>query len=978
MRSSFFAYETAEAAKKDNPTLSSNYQTLHGVWKFNWVDDSDQRPTNFWEKNFDDSNWGTMVVPGMWELNGYGDPVYLNIGYPWRGNFKNNPPELPIKHNHVGTYRREINIPINWKGKSIYAHFGSVTSNIYLWVNGKFVGYSEDSKLEAEFDLSKYVTPGQKATFAFQVFRWCDGTYLEDQDFFRFCGVARESYLYARPKKHVSDIRFTPDLDTDYNNATLDINVKTNGKLDVVFDLVSPCGKNVATKELRCSKAGDFNVSMNIESPAKWTAETPALYKLNASVYEKGKLSEVIPFNVGFRKIELKNSQILINGKPVLFKGVNRHEMDPDKGYLVSRKRMIQDMRILKENNFNAVRTCHYPDDPFWYDLCDKYGLYVVAEANIESHGMGYKEATLAKNPQYKKAHLERNERNVIRNFNHPSIIFWSLGNEAGFGDNFIEAYKLVKKLDSSRPIQYEQAKMKDATDIMCPMYPNYDEVIKYCEDPSMTKPYITCEYAHAMGNSGGGFKEYWDLIRKYPKYQGGFIWDFADQSIRWQNKDGRTIFAYGGDFNNYDPSDRNFCNNGLFSPDRKPNPHMYEVAHWQQEIWTEVIDRASGEISIYNEHFFKSLSNYYLKWTLLKNGFAVRSGILQNISVDPQSSQNYTLNWGDTDEKAEWLLNVEYVTKDSEGLVAAGHKVASQQFIINEWDFAKSFSCPMEDKINSLAIEFDKATGFLCRYIIDGKSILKEGEYLKPNFWRAPTDNDFGAGLQRKFRTWKSPIYELISFEDNKMNGTRHVKALYKISDLRAQLEMTYEINEENGSIKIGEKLITTKNEKMPGFFRFGVQIPMPEEFEYIKYYGMGPMENYIDRMGCSTLGVWEQTVSEQYYPYIRPQETGNKTGIRYWTMTDASGYGIMIRAESAFSASALHYTIDSLDEGIQKCNRHANEIDQAPITNLLVDKIQMGLGCIDSWKSTPKNEYMLPYGDYDFRFIISPYKAY
>ena len=553
MHTNFFAYESIEATKS-NKEKSSNFMTLNGIWKFDWVANVDARPTDFWKLEFNDKGWNDLQVPGVWELNGYGDPIYVNVGYAWRNQFKNNPPLVPTTNNHVGSYRKEIIVPSDWKGKDIIAHFGAVSSNMYLWVNGKFVGYSEDSKLEAEFDLTPYLRTGQKNLIAFQVFRWCDGSYLEDQDFFRYTGVARDCYLYTRNKKRIEDLRITPDLDEQYKNGSLHIELSLKGNCNVTLELLDAENKLVTTSEVKGTKK--VVKTLKVKKPNKWTAETPYLYTLYATLKEKGKITEVIPVKVGFRKIELKNAQILVNGQPVLIKGANRHEVDPVGGYVVSRERMIQDIQIMKQFNLNAVRTCHYPDDPFFYELCDKYGIYMVAEANIESHGIGYGNRTLAKRDDYRKAHLERNQRNVQRNFNHPSIIFWSLGNEAGYGPNFEAAYDWVKAEDPSRAVQYERAEIKGKTDIYCPMYAGYNWCENYSKNPQHQKPLILCEYAHAMGNSQGGFKEYWDLVRKYPKFQGGFIWDFVDQSCRRIGKNGKMIYAYGGDFNRYDASD--------------------------------------------------------------------------------------------------------------------------------------------------------------------------------------------------------------------------------------------------------------------------------------------------------------------------------------------------------------------------------------------------------------------------------------
>ncbi len=986
MHTSYFAYESADAASKGIKEQSSNFMSLNGLWKFNWVKDADSRPTDFWAIGFNDKGWGQIAVPGIWELNGFGDPIYLNAGYAWQNQFENNPPQVPIENNHVGSYRREITVPAGWKGKDILVHFGSVTSNIYLWVNGKFVGYSEDSKLEAEFDLTPYLKPGEKNLIAFQVFRWCDGTYLEDQDFFRYCGVARDCYLYARDKKRIQDIRITPDLDADYQNGSLRIEVSLTGNGNVELELLDASGKQVATETTH----GSSKVEMKIENPQKWTAETPYLYTLRATL-QGG--SEVIPIQVGFRKIELKNAQLLINGQPVLFKGADRHEIDPDGGYIVSRERMIQDIQIMKQFNINAVRTCHYPDDNLWYDLCDRYGIYLIAEANLESHGMGYDELTLAKRDDFKKAHLERNQRNVQRGFNHPSIIFWSLGNEAGYGPNFEAAYDWVKAEDSSRVVQYERAGRNGKSDIFCPMYYSYQSCEAYCQESNLQKPLIQCEYAHAMGNSEGGFKEYWDLIRKYPNYQGGFIWDFVDQSLRWTGKNGKMIYAYGGDFNRFDASDSNFCDNGLISPDRVPNPHMYEVGYFYQNIWTTPSDLKQGEINVFNENFFRDLSAYYLEWEVLKNGKIMRTGRVETLEVAPQQTTQVKLDIGTFCECAEWLLNVSYKLKNSEGLLPAGFVVAKDQLALTPYkapalelknveqsNLESITPTVAENDLNYLIVsgdnfrmEFDKRTGYLTKYESNGLDLIKEGEALTPNFWRAPTDNDFGADLQRKYAAWKNPESELLSLEQHTANKQIVVEALYNLPKLAAKLALTYVINNA-GALQVTQKLTTDKSADVSNLFRFGMQLPMPRSFETIEFYGRGPIENYADRNHCTDLGIYRQSVTEQFYPYIRPQENGNKTDIRWWRMLNQAGNGIEVVADAPFSASALHYTIDSLDEGLEKQNKHSQEVEEAELTNFCIDKVQAGLGCEDSWGSITRPEYQIPYGDYEFSFTVTP----
>ena len=986
MHANYFAYESADAAMKGEKAKSANYMTLNGTWKFFWVPNADQRPTDFWKVGFNDKGWNDMQVPAVWELNGYGDPIYVKTGYAWRNQFQNNPPEVPTQNNHVGSYRREILVPADWKGKDIIAHFGSVTSNMYLWVNGRYVGYSEDSKLEAEFDLTPYLKPGQENLIAFQVFRWCDGTYLEDQDFFRFSGVGRDCYLYARNKKRIQDIRVTPDLDEAYKDGSLSVKLNLKGSGNVDLELLDATGKQVATATAK----GSGNVLMNVENPHKWTAETPYLYTLRATLQGS---NEVIPVKVGFRKIELKGDQILVNGKAVLFKGADRHELDPDGGYVVSPERMIQDIQVMKKFNINAVRTCHYPDDNLWYDLCDKYGIYVVAEANVESHGMGYKEKTLAKNTAYAKAHMERNQRNVQRGFNHPSIIFWSLGNEAGFGPNFEACYRWIKNEDPSRAVQYEQAHGNEFTDIDCPMYAGYEHMEKYGKRTDAKKPLIQCEYAHAMGNSQGGFKEYWDLIRKYPNLQGGFIWDFVDQSVRWKGKDGVTIYAYGGDFNRYDASDKNFCDNGLISPDRVPNPHMYEVGYFYQNIWTTPADLKNGEVNVYNENFFRDLSAYYMDWEVLANGKVIRTGRVEDLNVAPQQTAKVKLNIGKTCECKEWLLNVKYRLKNREGLLPAGYAVAKDQFVLNPYK-APSMELKNTESVNvatvvpqvqendwrylivngeNFRLEFDKHSGYLSRYNVAGVEMMNEDAVLAPNFWRAPTDNDFGAGLQQKFAAWKNPGLKLTSFKWETVGNQVQVNAEYDMKNVSARLNLTYVINNK-GAVKVTQKMTADQQAKVSPMFRFGMQMQMPKSFETIEYYGRGPIENYSDRNHVTDLGLYRQSVDEQFYSYIRPQETGTKTDIRWWKQLNSAGRGLQIVAEAPFSASALHYTIESLDDGWDKGQSHSPEVKQADLTNLCIDKAQMGLGCVNSWGAWPLKQYQLPYGDYEFTFILTP----
>ena len=978
MHGSWFAYESPEAAQTGDKTLSERFVTLNGNWKFNWVRDADQRPTDFFRVGYNDKGWNDMPVPGLWELNGYGDPVYLNVGYAWRGWFKNDPPHVPVEQNHVGSYRRTVDIPAAWAGRQIVAHFGSVTSNIYLWVNGRYVGYSEDSKLEAEFDLTPYVKPGRNL-IAFQVFRWCDGTYLEDQDFFRLSGVGRDCYLYARDKRQITDIQVDAAPSANYTAGTVAVKAffpRQARGCSVELALTDAQGRSVASQQLRVTK-DEERCTLDAGKVALWSAETPVLYGLTATLRAPaGEVIEVIPLRIGFRDVKIEGGQLLVNGRPVLIKGANRHEMDPDYGYYVSEGRMLEDIRIMKENNINAVRTCHYPDDARWYSLCDQYGLYVVAEANIESHGMGYGEKTLAKNPLYAKAHLERNERNVQRSINHPSVIIWSLGNEAGDGPNFDACYDWIKAYDPSRPIHHERAVYSPGsrnTDIICPMYWGYERCEKYlAENPA--KPLIQCEYAHAMGNSMGGFREYWELIRREPKYQGGFIWDFVDQSLRKKGRNGVTVYGYGGDWNPYDPSDQNFCDNGLIGPDRIPNPHMEEVRYYYQSVWTSWAGDAGNTVEVLNENFFRGLENYDLHWEVLCDGTPLRRGVVDGLKAAPQQRVRITLPYDPATLPAagELLLDVAYKLKTAEGILPAGHTAARAQLPIREYVFtAPAAKSAAEGESLFVA---DNHKDFL---IVAGNGLrldfLADGSTLRPNFWRAPTDNDFGAGLQHKMAFWKQPEMKLKTLTHAEADGIVTVKAGYEMPGVQATLEIEYAVDN-TGAVTIAQSLHATPGAQVPDMFRFGMRFEMPEAFDRLQYYGRGPGENYADRKSSAFVGLYRQSVDEQFHPYIRPQETGTKSDLRWWHLADIGGRGLTVTSDAPFSASALHYPQESLDEGPAKRQGHSPEVEKQKNVSVCLDKVQYGLACVNSWGALPLPEYRIPYADYTFRLKIAP----
>ena len=985
-----FAFADRQEAARDKE-FSENFLSLHGVWKFHWAENADERVSNFYVQDLDESSWGEIPVPGIWEMNGYGDPVYINVGYAWREKFENDPPHVPVEENHVGSYRKQIRIPSDWKGKQIVAHFGSVTSNITLYVNGQFAGYSEDSKTAAEFDITPYVIPGKKNLIAFQVFRWCDGTYLEDQDFWRMTGVARENYLYARNPLHIEDIRIDAGLENGYRDGVLDITAEYPEGYSIGIEILGPDGSKVRDLTME----GVSRITERFPEVLSWNAEIPNLYEAVFALYDtEGKTVEVIRQHFGFRKIELDGCNVLVNGQPVLFKGVNRHEMNPYGGYLVSKEDMEQDVRRMKEFNINAVRTCHYPDDPYWYYLCDKYGLYVVAEANIESHGMMYTESSVAKDPAYKAAHVSRNVDNVRILKNHPSIIFWSLGNEAGYGENFKAAGETVKAMDSTRLLIYEQDWGFEVADIYSPMYRKPADVIRYCEN-NPQRPLIQIEYAHAMGNSEGGFKEYWDLIRKYPAYQGGFIWDFVDQSV-YYDKNGTTVLAYAGDFNDSDSDwDKNFCNNGLFSPDRNPNPHAYEVRYYHQPIWTTLEDTLGGKISVFNEYFFRDLSAYSLNWELVSNGNIMASGKMPELPVAPQQTAEFVLGY-DGDSVRTWLgrengllLNISFTLNRDEPFLPEGHRIAYAQYVLKEADM---FS-PLEDtgtpvsatdKGDSFVFETDKgqirissATGLVDSYIFDGIQLLEDGSCIRPNFWRAVTDNDFGAGQQLRFKEWHSPSMTLESLTPDGAS----VKAAFRFENIPARLELEYSANSA-GELGIVQRLVPDdRAASMEGayryMFRFGMRADLPESFDRVDYYGRGPWENYSDRKGSAIIGRHSSSVDDMFYPYIRPQECGTRSDLKAWTLVNGTdGISVTISSAEDFSASALPYSQETLDEGPvkQKAQRHPAELVRDGFTSVCFDKVQMGLGCIDSWGAWPLEEYMVPFGKYEFRVKFAP----
>lgn len=994
MRTSFIAFPTAaEAIPENDYTRSPFYRTLNGEWSFLRVDRPGAEPEGFFRSGHDDSSWGTMPVPGIWELNGCGDPVYTNKPYPWHKFFEVKPPLIPHEQNYTGLYRRTVTVPADWKGRDIFIHIGSAISNVTLWVNGREAGYSEDSKLEAEFDITRYLTPGSDNLIVMRVNRWCDGSFLEDQDFWRLSGIGRDCYLYARDKRRLADVRLTPDLVDDYRNGTLRAEIATTpGIGSVRLTLRDAAGRTLDARTLR-PRRNAAETTFEVAAPKQWSAEAPNLYTLTAeALAADGSVTEAAAFRVGFRKVEIRGGQLLVNGKPILIKGVNRHEMEPNTGYYVTREEMVRDIREMKRLNMNAVRTCHYPDTPLWYDLCDQYGLYVVDEANVESHGYHYRDKSknLAGNPAFAAAHLDRNCRMVLRDYNHPSIIVWSTGNEAGNGPNFERCYDWIKAFDPSRPVQYEQASYHGDynTDIVCPMYWSYGQCEKYlAENPQ--KPLIQCEYAHAMGNSMGGFKEYWDMIRREPKYQGGFIWDFADQALAWRSPEGRLTYRYGGDYNDTDASDSTFCCNGVLASDRSWHPHAYEVKHQHRPIHTTPRDLKNGVVNVYNENFFTDLSPYRLLWEISSDGQPVLSGAVERLDVAPQTTAAVTLGYKPEQVYAlggELLLTVRYQLRERQGLLDALYEVAADQLTLRGDDPAARFAATapagtlrVADKTVSgegFSVSFDPKSGFIRSYRLRNVELLAGP--VRPNFYRAATDNDLGVRQTGKYpdsRMWAKAEPQLTGFALTP--GDSEVKAVadYAIPAVGARLRLTYTVVAD-GSVRISETMTADPARKdVADLMRFGMAFETPGMFDAVEYYGRGPMENYADRSGAAFVGRYAQRVADQFHmKYVSPQESGTRSGLRWWRLTDDSGLGVEICSDRHFSASAIPFAIPQLDNGSPEYVRHPGDLVPDGRTHVNIESVQSGLGCVNSWGRPPRPEYLLPYGDYSFNFLLRP----
>jgi len=995
---SFYKYlDDGSALKNESWQNSPLYKSLNGTWKFYYADSVQARPTDFYKAGFDISNWDDITVPSNWELKGHGVPIYTNRTY----MFPPNPPYIPHNLNNNGSYKREFEISEDWDGKDIYLHFEGVSGAMYIWLNGQKVGYNEGSKTAAEYKITDLVKKG-KNDLAVQVLRWSDASYMEDQDFWRLSGIERDVYVYAADKVTLRDFRVTSDLENDFKDGVLKLDLKVDNNTaeaiqkEIKVQLLDG-DKEVyaATKNVQLTKGRNIvDFAKNIPNVKTWNAEHPNLYTLLISVN-----GESTAVKVGFRNIAIKNNQFLVNGMPVLIKGANLHDHSDTEGHVISEELTLLDMKVMKENNLNAIRCSHYPKNPHFYRLADKHGFYVVDEANIETHGMGTTNQGLNNNkkgqsvhpaylPQWKEMHLDRTIRMFERDKNYPSVVTWSLGNEAGNGDNFVATYNWLKANDTTRPTQYEGATQYANTDIQAPMYWPIERMVKYAEN-NPNRPLIQCEYAHAMGNSVGNLQDYWDVIEKYDMMQGGFIWDWVDQGILTKNEEGEEFWAYGGDLGaGHLHNDKNFCLNGIVNPDRTAHPALYEVKKVYQYIKFKEVNIKKGDIEIKNIYDFTNLNTLDFSWTLLKNGKEVANGALPVLDVAPYTSKKVKINLPKLDDvSAEYHVNVYAKTKTATGLLPVGHVAAFEQFALtspktknvlakNDGSLkATADATAIKVTGNGFNMSFSKENGELTTLDYGNGNVLLKG--IKANFWRPTTDNDYGFKMAKKMGVWKeaSNNQELTSIESkNTANNTVLVTATYALNAVKGKLVIDYTIDA-NGKVLVNTN-ISEINTELPVLPRFGNNFVVKNEFNNVAWFGRGPFENYQDRNTAALVGVYEASVKDLYFAYIRPQENGYKTDTRWVTFTNGTGAGIKVTATDLISFSAHHQYNEDFDAGDEKTQRHTTDIKQRDLVNINIDYGQMGVGGDTSWGRMPHKEYQINAANLSYSYTIEAIK--
>ncbi|UZH56732.1 DUF4981 domain-containing protein [Salinimicrobium tongyeongense] len=995
MRAAYFPFENKILAQERNREQSNRFLDLNGTWKFFWTEHYKNLPENFESVSFDDSGWDDFKVPANWEFNGYGTPIYVN--HPFEFAVKNpNPPFIENEKNPAGIYRREIEIPSDWQDMPVFIHLGAVKSAFRLYVNGEYVGMGEDSKLESEYELTKFIKPG-KNQITIEVRRWSDGSYLEAQDFWRISGIQRNVYLYARPKVHFYDLFVKSGLTNNYTDGEFSVDLEVWNQTDqdqgeniVVAKLFDASHNEIFKAEQKTiglkRKLGKTVLQFKeiIPNVKQWSAETPNLYTLELTLLDSGgKVKEVINTNVGFKTYEIDGYQFLVNGKPVWFKGVNRHESHPETAHVMTREQMQEDIRIMKELNMNAVRLSHYPNDPYWYELCDKYGFYVIDEANIESHGMYYEpESTLGNDPEWEHAHMLRIKRMVERDKNHPSIVAWSLGNEAGNGYNFYNAYNWLKGFDPTRPVQYERSTTEWNTDIIVPQYPHPASMERWAQN-NPDRPYIMSEYAHAMGNSLGNFKEYWEVIEKYPQLQGGYIWDWVDQGI-YKEVDGKKIFGYGGDWGaEGTPSDNNFLINGVIMADRSWNPHAYEVRKVYQEIGFD-LSEDNQKVKIFNKYFFRDLSNYEFSVELLRNGEVVKSEKLGSYSVAPRNTISVEIPFKvPTDTSAEYRLHFEGKLIKSEAFVAPGTLLAEAEFAVTppvaENQVFEIVDLKVEENGDlvsfskgSFSISFNKTTGRFSDYKYKRDVLIEKGPQL--SLFRPLVDNDFGGGLNRKLDYLKQPELKVVEFTHGKnSDGATQVKVIYDVLQGDARLTQVTTIYND-GILRVENDFEAIKGDHEM-LLKFGNELLLPKKFDTFRWYGRGPWESYEDRKFSAMVGIYKGRVEEQYHPYVRPQESGNKTDVRWAEISNGRNTGIKVSyTEVLLNVSALPYTKEQLYPSSEKGQEHSRLLKKGEHTYLDIDLRQMGVAGINSWGSLALEKYRMPFQNYSYSYIIKP----
>jgi len=1015
---SFFPFQTREGALINKKDQESNYLLLNGLWKFNWQRSPKTRPEGFYQPNYDDSQWNKIPVPSNWEVEGYGYPIYLDERYPFTTTW----PDAPTDYNPIGSYRKGFELPALWENKQIFLHVGAAKSSLDVWLNGQKVGFSQGAKTPAEFDITETVKSGNNL-LAFQIRRWTDASYLESQDMLRISGIERDVYLYATEKQHVFDYFAKPNLSEDFKTGLFSLELKlqnhsdSDAPISVSYELLDNSRKEVISNntQLTISKLStkEINFEGKVDSPLLWSAETPNLYTLIITVKnKKGKTIEVIRDEVGFRKIEIKDAQLLVNGKAITIRGVDRHETDPKTGHVVSKASMEKDIRLMKAFNINAVRSSHYPNNPYWYELTDKYGLYVVDEANIESHPLAInKDTQLGNEMSWLPAHLDRTKRMFERDKNHPSIIIWSLGNEAGEGKVFEKTYQWLKENDTSRPVQYEPAGTEHYTDIFAPMYPSIERLEKYAkkvEKGEDNRPAIMIEYAHAMGNSVGNLKDYWKVIDKYDALQGGFIWDWVDQSLEYINEHGQKYWAYGKDFHPDLPTDGNFLNNGLMNPDREPHPHAYEVKKVYQPVRFAVSDLSNNKFFVENKYDFIDLSHLSFKWSVEADGEIFASQYFKMPHVAAGTGKIVELglpNLPKGDGKEYFIILSAHINKPND-LLAEGHEAAFEQFLLSSELSDKSVVSngpePIkklpELRVNQLDENlvvsgedfiacFSSKSGWLSELTYKNEDLIKKP--LMANFWRAPTDNDLGNGMHKWANVWQNAGSNLVleSLRSKTTEKGVKVSATYTSQVFKGKYKVTYDINR-LGEIQVAADLMLQGEQSLPNLPKFGMQMVLNGQFENLTWFGRGPHESYWDRKTSARISLYKSRVIDQIHHYSRPQENANKADVRWFALQNGSTTGLLVVSDGVINASAWPYLQKDIDfvvgqDGsasasglVPVTTKHGAEVPMRDLVTVNIDHLQMGVGGDTSWGRPVHKQYTIPAQNYQYRFTLKPFK--